>query len=509
MNPRERFLATVVLSLLLGVGGGAGYYVFIHKPFSELNARIARAQEEVATRAQELAREKKKNKEVLQLDPRLEHWKQLSLPQARGKDPTEVKKHLDLLYVEYDRYLSDLLRKSDISPQALQIKPQAFEDKNTPKLTGKVPLYGVVKFKVQGLASLKGLIALMEGFYRTPLLHQIKKLQVQRPLTARAGSRQGDLDIDLDIEVLQVNGAEKRESLMPSLSPLAERVAELAARVKRAEKEAEEAVGDFPDGFAGATARELQQLGAKLTDLGRKGKLLLGVEGAEVQLDALLKRYGELEKQYKTMEAAAELAPHLKLAYSKLNKASELKLVVLADGKRNYEDILKNNFFTGKVKGDAKVTEDPKEVLGVLKLAHIQQTKTRWEAYLYNQSKKPDEENEKMLTTSVHNKLSLSDRYDNSLLEAEVVNISSTQCLFFKAKVKDKERYFRMVIGDFLSDTLERPLDVLQEEKKAIYYRDEDGVIYRLGIAQRYSTAPERVIGVNLLGGFGATLPRP
>jgi hypothetical protein len=516
MNPRERFLAMLVLGLVLVLGLGFGFFIFIHKPFSEQAARLDRARKDIESRVADLKKEKDKNEEILKADPRLAYWKQLSIPEPKSKDPQEVKKQQDQMQVEYERYLSDLLRKSEFNPTTVQITSKAFESKSTPKLSAKVPMYSMVSFHIAGQTSLKGLIGMMEGFHKTPLLHQIKDLRVIKPNTPRQGGRPGDLDVDFNIEVLQMTGAEKREALMPSVTPLAERVGELAVRIKDAEKIA----GDARDeGFTGVSGKELAQLGTKLTELARRGKLLANTEGAENQLTDLLTKLGD-QKTIAFAETAESLAGQIKMLFSRLNKAEELKLVVLAESKRAYDDILNKNMFTGRAGREARLTEDPREVLGVIKLAHIQYNGRRWEAYLFNQALKPDADNtnERILNTVAANKLNLEDRYGAPVLEATIVHISSTHCVYFKAKDKEgkegkdgKDKYYRMNIGEFLTDALAHPLDVVQEDKdgKAIWFRDEDGSFYRMTVTHTLDPKPpQRGVGVNLLAGYGATLPR-
>jgi hypothetical protein len=368
----------------------------------------------------------------------------------------------------------------------------------------------VVSFHVSGQTSLKGLIQMLEQFHKTSLLHQIKDLRVIKPTTPRQGGRQGELDIDFNIEVLQMAGAEKREALMPSVTPLAERIGELTGRVKEAEKIAGEME---PDGFAGATGKELQQLGTRLNELARRGKLLANVEGTESQLTDLLNKMGD-QKTMAWLDTVEALAGQVKVIFSRLSKAEELKLVVLAESNRAYDDILNKNMFTGQAGREGRLTEDPREVLGVIKLNHIQNNGRRWEAYLFNQALKPDSEstNERILNTVAANKLALQDRYGATVLDATVVHISSTQCMYLRAKDKEgKEKYYRMNLGEFISDALAHPLDVVQESKdgKAIWFRDEDGAIYRMTVTNTLDPKPpERNVGINLLGGYGATLPR-
>src|ERR1700730_8552559 len=83
----------------------------------------------------------------------------------------------------------------------------------------KKPIYTRLTFTVLAHADLASLVKMLEGFYRTGLLHQIKTFSVQRPLTVGAQDRPNDLDINLTIEALIVSGAADRPQLLPNLDP--------------------------------------------------------------------------------------------------------------------------------------------------------------------------------------------------------------------------------------------------------------------------------------------------
>ena len=60
----------------------------------------------------------------------------------------------------------------------------------------------------------KRLVEFLQGFYHTGLLHQIKTMQVQKPVAAAPQQQAGDLDINMTIEALVVSGAEDRKYLL-------------------------------------------------------------------------------------------------------------------------------------------------------------------------------------------------------------------------------------------------------------------------------------------------------
>ncbi len=54
MNPRERFLASILVAILVAVGGGVAFMQLLWKPRQEYRDRIANEQEEVANKMVQL-----------------------------------------------------------------------------------------------------------------------------------------------------------------------------------------------------------------------------------------------------------------------------------------------------------------------------------------------------------------------------------------------------------------------------------------------------------------------
>lgn len=204
MNPRERMLAMVVLSIAVLAGGAYLCCTFFLAPLGEMDERLARVRDEV----------KQKEARIQQIEAakaRLSVYKQLSLP-----------KQLDFSRRQYDNYLSDLLIDSGF-PASTTISPKAPE-KSSVLAADKKPVYTRLPFVVVTRANLDNLVQMLERFYRTPLLHQIKSIQVSRASTTGTQAQQGaqfELDIHLTVEALVVSGAADRfhpaEALLPAL----------------------------------------------------------------------------------------------------------------------------------------------------------------------------------------------------------------------------------------------------------------------------------------------------
>ena len=104
--------------------------------------------------------------------------------------------------------------RSGFSPSTIKVTPAPADRKGGPILSGKTPAYTKLSFTVQGQAALDGVVRMMQEFYHTPLLHEVRSLT----LTKKGSSNKGDLDVNMTIEALMVTGAEKRDALLPDKS---------------------------------------------------------------------------------------------------------------------------------------------------------------------------------------------------------------------------------------------------------------------------------------------------
>ena len=200
MTQRERTLAVAILTVVI-LGGGAfvGYHFFF-LPFRQKENTLLSLRKDVDSKRLRLA-------EIERDRPKLEMWRQLSLP------PDVNRAH------EYVSLLNDLLLKSGFTSDAItRIDTRPADTRSSPTLPGrKEPIYTILNFNVVARGSLSNLVALLENFYRTGLLHRIKTISVQRPLTTTTGQRPNQLDISLTIEGLIVQGGEERPQLLPSI----------------------------------------------------------------------------------------------------------------------------------------------------------------------------------------------------------------------------------------------------------------------------------------------------
>ena len=211
MSVRERMLATVVLGFIVLAGAALMIQQFIWRPLRSRDDRISALKSEIDEKRTKIA-------QIEAQKPKFEVWRRLSLPAD-----------LNFARLEYEKLLRELLRQSGFERQtgnpertAPTVIPKPADTKTGPTLPGKKePIYTRLTFSVVAHGELADLVDFLERFYRTPLLHEIKKLDIRRPLTPLAGAgpqqqRTNDLDIDMTIEVLVLSGAEKRDQLLPA-----------------------------------------------------------------------------------------------------------------------------------------------------------------------------------------------------------------------------------------------------------------------------------------------------
>lgn len=227
MTARERALATGVLGVVILLGGGMLFHLFVYTPLVELRARVKLARDNFDAKEEELAKEKRDKAKLLKLNPRLAEWKRISLPAAPKRTPEEIKKgvtpeehkkrHQNWVQVEYDKYLNGLLERSGFNRSSINITPRIVENtKPGQNKAARDAMFTRLAFTVQGRARLEAVTQALEEFYKTNLLHEVRTLSVQnRPASAGARGRAGELDVNMTVEALMANGAETREGLTP------------------------------------------------------------------------------------------------------------------------------------------------------------------------------------------------------------------------------------------------------------------------------------------------------
>jgi hypothetical protein len=195
----------VILGFLILFGGAFMAYQFLLKPLGERDEQMAVARDEIEKQQMQLLTIQRDKKKFDALKP-------FSLP----ADVSMARR-------EYENELTKMLRDSGFD--GITVVPKPVDTKTAPALPGakKTPIYTPLQYSVQVRGDLASLVDWLERFYKLPLLHRIKTLNVVKPLTpARQGSQ--ELDITATVEAIVLDQAENRKTLLPGKNVLTVRV---------------------------------------------------------------------------------------------------------------------------------------------------------------------------------------------------------------------------------------------------------------------------------------------
>jgi hypothetical protein len=200
MNPRERLLATAIVIAIVVAGGGFFFYRLFLVPLRDRDASIQMLHTEISQKHERIDL-------ILAQRPLLERWRQMSLPSD-----------IDQARRQYEVYLSKLGRDAGFAAGDFTVIPKPVADsKTSPNIPGKGPIYTKLTFTVIAHGTLDSLVQALTEFYRTGLLHEVKSLSIQRPMTARTAEQASYLDINMTVEALNVAGAGRRPELLPNV----------------------------------------------------------------------------------------------------------------------------------------------------------------------------------------------------------------------------------------------------------------------------------------------------
>jgi hypothetical protein len=198
MNSRERALAVLLICVVVFGGGGFFGYQFMFLPWTARKKTLDTLKKDEQTKLSRRA-------ELQEQRGKLARWTSLSLP---GDQETAR--------LEYERYLTQLLTRYKIT-NGRSIITQPVDTKTSPTIgSNKEPIYVKLIFRVKAYATMASLVAMMDEFYRTGLMHEIKSLSFQKQTTAKPDTRPDELDVNMTIEALIVSGADKRPYLLPN-----------------------------------------------------------------------------------------------------------------------------------------------------------------------------------------------------------------------------------------------------------------------------------------------------
>jgi hypothetical protein len=190
MTQRERNLAIVLGSAVVFLGGLFGIWLF----WSALSAHS----QTIDTLAQKVAESEGKIKKVNAEKPQLDRWRRLSLSAdvgtARG---------------DYRQYLVDLMRRTGVQLDHFPSNPP--DTKSTivhPGKSGKQPIWTGLNFNIRARAKLANFVTFLQEFQKTPKMHRIKNLTLER--SDNAARKEAEMvNIQMMIEALIILDADQ------------------------------------------------------------------------------------------------------------------------------------------------------------------------------------------------------------------------------------------------------------------------------------------------------------
>ena len=224
MTQREKVLTTGLLGVLLVFGTGFLFHLFVYEPVSEVRGKLELERDELQKKKNELVGERKQIADILEVNPRLIQWAQISLPprdpelKKANLPPEEQKrKHLANLRVDYEGYLSGLMEKAGFRRDSIKVDVRASGRVAAPGAQGKgkEPPYEQLTFGAIGQGKMDDVVRMMREFHRTPLLHHIRTVSLGLVGDKGGKKTEGLLEMNLTIDALLMAGAEDRTALQP------------------------------------------------------------------------------------------------------------------------------------------------------------------------------------------------------------------------------------------------------------------------------------------------------
>src|SRR5262245_39568001 len=178
MNQRERMLAGVIAAIVVLYGA---WWLFgsYGSSLSARNRQLADAEQ----RLREVNRTVQKGRMAVQ---KIGELQKRSLPADRDKAQSLYKAWL------MNKAKAAGLTVNDIKPAARPTSSTAFD---------------AIGYSIEAKGPLPAVVSMLYEFYHSPILHQITKLRLARPLGAT------QMDVSLEVEALCLRGAEAKDAL--------------------------------------------------------------------------------------------------------------------------------------------------------------------------------------------------------------------------------------------------------------------------------------------------------
>lgn len=190
MNPRTKWLAIAALTVFGLYGADQAYRTYVEQPSNALNADLDRLTTELRNSQDQQALAKRTNQ-------RLNGYQQRALPYDS-----------QLARSAYQKWLLQLVERNKIQSASVDAaQPRAIEVRSRLDRRKRNPVGSTIMYSMRGQGTLSQWTKLLTEFQTAGHLHKI------RNMTLNPMGSEGQLDVNMTIEVLSLRSADRKDQL--------------------------------------------------------------------------------------------------------------------------------------------------------------------------------------------------------------------------------------------------------------------------------------------------------
>jgi len=214
MNGSNRMASLVLLALGVVAVPAMAYWFFL-EPLWGLDSAEAGLVLELEKASKEGKDHEDARNKIFADHPRLEYWKEMSWPVAKDK---LAERHTNDLQAEFRRKLEGAVAKAGLKKASVELTRSTINQGGVAAKQGpNKALWQSTTFRVTGQGSLKDVGTVLEGVHSIPVLHRMSGLDIKKPESDRKTPAKDNVELSMTVEAISVTGAEKRETLEPTL----------------------------------------------------------------------------------------------------------------------------------------------------------------------------------------------------------------------------------------------------------------------------------------------------
>lgn len=217
MNGSNRMASLVLVALCVVGVPGLAYWFFL-EPLWGLDSAEAGLVAELEKASKEAKDHEDTRKKIFADHPRLEYWKEMSWPVAKDK---LAERHTNDLQAEFRRKLESAVASAGLKKASVELTRSTINQGGAAAKQGpNKALWQSTTFRVSGQGSLKDVGAALQGVHSIPVLHRMAALDIKKPESDRKSPSKDNVELSMTVEAISVTGAERRETLEPSLKKM-------------------------------------------------------------------------------------------------------------------------------------------------------------------------------------------------------------------------------------------------------------------------------------------------